>query len=647
MGIITTCTRDCTNTCGLLAHVDGGRVMRMAGNPDHPLMPGMSCVKAMRYAKRMARPDRVLIPLRKTATGFKRVSWKEALDELAERIQDVVARLGPLGILYYQGYGERTALKLLNERFFNHLGGVTTLRGSLCGGTGQAAQNMDFGCRVSHDPLDHANAASMVLWARNPAVTNPALLPIIKDIRKKGGLVVVIDPRANETAPMADVVIQPRPGGDAFLALGAAKLLKHSGNVAQEFLATRCEGADEFLGILDEYSLEWLAEQAGVSANEIRQLAKVYIECFPTATLLGWGLHRYVSAHQAVRAVDALGAMAGAIGVSGGGVSQGFEEYGPYDQEAWGRDMAMHQRKLLMPRIGREILNVQKLYGGPPIELIMVTAGNPVCMAPNSELVIKALESAKFVAATGHFLDDTLSRADLVLPATSFLEEEDAVASFGHNYVGPVNPVLDPPGECRSEFAMFQDLATRFDFADEYVKPLDTWLERILKPLLDQGHTLDDLRAGPLRADAPMVPYQDGRFATPSGRMRLMTSFDPGLHEFESSEYPYRLLTPSFKGHINSEWNPSEQGLLTVRLHPEEIAKLGLEAGQKVRVESALGRLQAVLMADPALRRDMAVCPKGGWMQAGHGINRIIPDLASSVGEGTAYYEAQVRITGC
>ncbi len=255
---------------------------------------------------------------------------------MAERIKDCVARLGPESILYYMGFGERTALKIVNARFFAHLGGVTTLAGTLCGGTGYAAQSLDFGPRVSHDPLDLMNSRTIVLWGRNPVATQFGLMPHLHAARDRGARIILIDPRRSESASLADWHVQPRPGRDAFLALAAAKVLVAAGREDKDFLAEHCDGEAAYRSLLDRFSLEELSRACDVRLPSIERLAEAYVAGRPTATLLGWGLHRFTLGHELVRAVDALGAVSGNIGLAGGGVSQGFEEWGPYDQEMWG-----------------------------------------------------------------------------------------------------------------------------------------------------------------------------------------------------------------------------------------------------------------------------------------------------------------------
>lgn len=640
--VVTTCTRDCPNTCGLVATVENGRLVKLAGDPNHPLTRGAACVKAARYIRRVYSPERVTQPMVRKAGQWEKTSWDEALDLVAARMQAIRDESGPEAILYYQGYGERTALKLLNRYFFNLFGGVTTLRGSLCGGTGQASQELDFGApRVSHDPLDHYNSASMVLWARNPVSTNISLAPIVRNVRERGGTVILVDPLRSRSAALADRHIAPRPGGDAGLAMAAGKLVLRAGAEDRRFLEERSEGFAAYARILDSYSAEELCALAGVSLEDAQALADTLMTQKPTAILLGWGLHRHEHAHHSIRAIDALSAISGNIGVPGGGVSQGFEEYGPYDQRLWGDGLNPPRRTLLMPRIGEEILKA----ANPAIRMIFVTAANPVCMAPNSGKVAEAFGKAEFVVYSGHFMDDTADHAHVFLPATTFLEEHDVMASFGHNYVGPVNRAIEPVGGCRSEFRMFYELAARFPFAERFRRNEDEWLHDLCAPIREQGCGLEALRKGAFRLAAPMVPYADRRFPTPSGKFRFMTEFDPTEHSEDDPAFPYRLLTVAPHGHICSERTMAEhEPLPVVRLGAQEAERRGLKGGMLVAVESPLGRIKAVLRTEAGMRGDILVAERGGWIKAGHGLNRLTRDLSSRVGQGTSYYDATVNV---
>ena len=639
--ILTTCTRDCPNTCGLIATVKNGRLTGLKGSPTHPLTKGVACHKTTKYIERVYSSERITTPQIKTPSGWQPVSWQEVLDKVAKKIKDTCNSDGSQAILYYQGYGERTALKLLNKYFFNLLGGVTTLHGSLCGGTGQTAQNLDFGHRVSHDPLDHYNSKGMILWARNPATTNISLMPIIKHIRKNGGRVIVIDPYKNRTVKFTDHHIAPEPGMDVYLALAAAKIILTKKQQHQQFLNDHCAGVDGYLKIVDNFSLTDLCKQAGVYVSDAELLADTLINSSPTSILLGWGLHRYRDPHYGIRAIDALAAISGNIGIAGGGVSQGFEEYGPYEPLYWGDHLNPPSRTLLMPEIGSEIMTASD----PPIRMAVISAANPVCMAPESETVAKALNSLDMVVYIGNFMDDTAEQADIFLPATTFLEESDVMASYGHNYVGAVNQAIDPVGDCRSDFAIFSDLAQRFDFAAKFSLNAELWLTKICAPITSAGCSLEQLKEGPFRLPEPMVPYEDLRFPTPSGKFQLLSDFPPEQLPATDPQYPYTLLTIAAQDHICSERTLAEHPPLPdLYLNPEEISRSGLKAGEPALAESKSGSIKVLIKADIDLRKDCAVGERGGWIKAGHGFNQLTKAMTSTIGHGTPYYETRVRL---
>jgi anaerobic selenocysteine-containing dehydrogenase len=428
---------------------------------------------------------------------------------------------------------------------------------------------------------------------------------------------------------------------DAYLAMAAAKILIDRGAHDIDFLSHHSAGYTAYKAILDRYRVDKLCYLAGVSGEDAQYIADTLINFKPTSILLGWGLHRHKEAHFTIRAIDALGAVSGNIGVEGGGVSQGFEEYGPYDPKCWGDQLNPGRRTILMPYVGEELLNAQN----PPIRMVYVTAANPVCMAPNSALVAEALKRMEFVVYSGHFLDDTAELADVFLPATTFLEEYDVMASYGHNYVGPVNPAIEPVGDCRSEFQMFTELAKRFSFKDQYCKSADAWLAEICAPIKAWGGDLDELRHTPFRVPEPMAPYLDKVFPTPSGKFEFMTKFDGDLLKKDDETYPYTLLSVAPFDYLCSERTLADHAPLPeVRLHPAEAEKLGLADGRPVIVKSPIGRVKALLRTDASTRRDCLVTERGGWIKAGHGLNRLTAEMVSTVGNGTPYYDTRVTL---
>jgi anaerobic selenocysteine-containing dehydrogenase len=417
--VLTACTADCPGACSIIAHVKGGEVVRLEGNPEHDYTHGFLCKNTRRYLdEHQYSSKRILHPLIRRNDDWMRISWQEALEIVSNKISQVIGEYGSSSILYYQGFGSRTALKILNRRFFNLLGGVTTLNGTLCGGIGQSGQEMDMGVRISHDPLDHLNSNFIILWGRNPAVTDVHLWRIIRKAQRSGVEVVVIDPVKTKTAQKADLFIQPRPGSDHYLAMALAKIILNENLVDHKFIAKHTKNFPEYVQILDKHDLNILSNFCDVPIPDLELLAYKYAQNKPSSIIMGWGLHRYHNGHLFSRFIDALSALTGNIGISGGGVSHGFEEYGFFDTSLCGK--GQNQRELPMPTIGEAILNTND----PPIKLIMVSSGNPVTLSPHSEKVKRAFESADFVVIIDHFLNDTSDVADLFLPSTTFLEEK-------------------------------------------------------------------------------------------------------------------------------------------------------------------------------------------------------------------------------
>lgn len=639
--VVTTCTRDCPSACGVVATVENGWVVSLRGNPAHPVTGGHTCAKLRRYIDRVYSPHRIVHPMQKDAGGnWQPISWEEALDTVAERMMQVRTSFGPEAILYYQGFGTRTALQLLNRRFFNRFGGCTTLKGTLCGGTGEAAQNLDLGCRISHDIRDHLHSKTVILWGRNPAATHQPLMPIVQQMRKRGGEAVVIDPVRTATVHGVDRHIQPAPGKDLWLALAVAREVLNRGWEDREFVSDHADYFEHFAALVEKWSFNTLVKAAGVDTADVRYLAERLCHGGPAAILLGWGLHRWVYAHEAIRAIDALSAITGNIGISGGGVSQGFDEWGPFDSTVAADDLTPGARQLLMPKIGEEILAA----ANPPIEMIFVTAGNPVTMAPDSATVKAAFERTPFVVYCGHFMDDTAATADIFLPVTTWLEESDVVAGYGHDVVGPVNRAIAPVGEARSHFDIFAGLARRVGL-DDFERGPDAWLESIIQPLKQKGISLSQLRNGPVRQGLPGVPYADRRFPTPSGRFQFVQALESVPEETSDAQWPFALLSISPGRTLCSEWLPEDHSTLPrVILHPTAAEMAGVGDGDKVFVESKKGRVLAQLKVDPSQREDVAVMPRGGWSIRGHGVNLLTESLVSKIGNGTAYYETRVRV---
>lgn len=638
---VTACTRDCPGACSIIAHVENGKIVKLQGNKEHEFTSGFLCRNTRNYLKdHFYSSKRILYPLKKENGEWKKISWDEALDIAADKLKTTKEKYGSTAIFYYQGFGARTALRILNRRFFNLFGGVSTLYGTVCGGIGQTGQELDMGERISHDPLDHLNSNVILIWGRNPAVTDVHLWKILRKARKNGAKLVLIDPVKTDTAKMADIFIQPVPGSDAFLAMALSKILIRENFIDDNFINNYTKNFEEYKTIIDEFDLDYLASKCDIRIKELENLARIYTEG-PSSIILGWGVHRYKKGHQTFRMIDALAAISGNIGISGGGLTQGFEEFGFFDNSLEGAELAENSRKLPMPIIGEAILNAQD----PEIKLAFITAGNPVAMNPNSNKVKKAFESVDYMITVDHVLNDTTELADLFLPATTFLEDEDLLGSYGSNWITPLNPVIEPLGEAKSELWIFQELAKRLGFGDEMSGTPKDWLLKLAAPLINQGISREDLQKVPIRVpSAPKTPYADKKFKTASGKFEFIDKFE--IDEEAIDGYPLRLLSIMPKKWVGSEIqeNKHVNGILKVQVHPDILKARNINDGDEAALESPVGNLIVKVSGNHEVRKDSVVTYRGGWLKYNKCVNVLTVDMISELGNGTPYNETMVRL---
>lgn len=636
--VITACTRDCPGGCSLIAEFEDDKITKLRGNPDHEITQGFICPNTSHYLEDIFySPNRILHPLLKVDGVWERIEWNRAINILASKIKKL-SKGKNSSILYYQGFGSRTALKLLNKRFFNLLGGVTTTSGTVCGGIGQAGQEMDFGVRISHDPLDHLNSNMIIIWGRNPLITDVHLWRILRKSQESGTILAVVDPVKTKTAKKSDFYLQPKAGSDVYLAIAISKVLRSKNMVNWDFIKTRTNNFENYQRIIDGYSIKELSEKCQIETEKIIEMALLYHRNTPASIITGWGLHRYVDGHLTFRFIDALAAITGNLGISGGGVSQGFEEYGFFNHEILNEMEERNHRQFSMPKIGEDILKSE-----PPIELAIISSGNPVNLNPNSNKVKRAFESVNFVVMIDHFLNDTADVADLFLPATTFLEEQDLVGSYGHTWISPVNKVMNPIGECKSELEIFQILADKLGFGSYMEGTPQDWLRKIASPILESGVGLNKLQLGPFKM-ATHVPYEHGKFETKSGLFEFIGEFT-GIH-LDTGDYPIRLISTMPEKWIGSVVPETEKknGFIDVNLHPSTMHKYGLNEGDTIILESEAGKLKVNVIESEDIPDDTIHTFRGGWMMYGKNINVLTTDMVSREGEGAPYHETWVKI---
>ena len=603
--------------------VKDGRIISHRADPRNPITGNFLCVKGTHYLKRYDSPERILTPLLRNGDRFDPISWEEAIDTAAERLTKIRAESGPLSTLWAQYSGSLSLMNLIMPRMFW----------------------IHFGACLLHEPQDLKNSGSIVVWGRNPAVTHVHLVPFIREARKNGARLIVVDSRYSETAEFADHHIAPRPGGDGYLAMAVAKEIQRRWDKAPDFIKTRSNGWKAYLTMLKKYEETELLQRADVSREQVNLLASCYWDHKPCATFLGLGVNWWKKGGANSRLIHALVFMSGNIGVPGGGANFFNMEF-PFDTTIFKEEMAraaargttsVKPRRLLLPLLAREIEEAHD----PPVRLVWISMFNPVASAPDSNHMKKALQKLDFVIVTEQFMTATARCADLIFPATTYLEEDDVMYSHGSSYMGPVNAAVQPKGETRSNMQIFQSLAGKLGFGEALQGEPWEWISRTWSLLDNMGVSMEDVKKGPVKRVQPLIPYENGNFRTPDGRFHFITDYS-GREEEQDGFF---LLMVKRRSLLNTQLlDRDAETIPTVSLNPKVMADMDLKDGGRVWVCSPLDRLEAVLKASEFTRPDVAELGPSVWKDDQGGINRLRRAVISDLGPTAAVNETKVTI---
>ncbi len=677
----TTCNRDCPDACSLLLSVEDGRPTRLRGDPADPVTRGFLCERTSRFLARQNDPSRIVRPLLRRGAGRVRagggprearlrdaplqaIPWDEALDLAAERLRAIRAESGPASILHYRSGGSLGLLKHVSELLFERFGPVSIKRGDICSGAGEAAQELDFGISESHDLFDLQHSRTIVLWGKNVHTSCVHLLPVLREARAAGAMILGMDPVRTRAAELCDLFVQPRPGGDFALAMGMARWLFDHG-ATDPRAADYCEHLDEYSALVHGRTAEAWAALADVPAADLARLAEAYGMRAPAAILVGWGLGRRRNGATTTRAIDALGAISGNLGIPGGGVSYYFKRRGAFDTD-FVRGLQVAPRSFAEARLGRELLEAADGDALGPVRAIWVTAGNPVAMLPDSASVRAAFLRSDFNVVVDTHPTDTTDVADLVLPTLTLLEDSDVLGAYGNHFLRVSQPALAAPGAHdahdahdgasalepdaesagpRHELHIWQQLAARLDpgLGRELAGSIEDWKRRLTTRLHRAGVTLEALREKPVRNPfAAQVLFEGRRFPTPSGKVNLLT--EAALPApVTQPDFPLTLMATSTPRAQSSQWSVTlPDGPAELLVHPESAAGFG--DGERALLESRVGALAVVVRHDATLRLDVVWMPKGGSLRDGRCANLLVAAVESDLGGGAAYYDELVRL---
>lgn len=664
------CGHDCPDMCSLLAHVENGRIARVVGDPDQPYTAGFACAKVNRDAELVHSPDRITTPLRrvgpKGGRDFKPISWDDALDEITDRWTAIVAEHGPLALLGYAYSAHQGQLNRgLVNGLFHALGTSRLQAGTVCDTCCETAWEMTLGSVGGTDPESVVDSDLVIAWGCDLMAVNVHFWAKLEQVRKTGVKLIVIDPRRSKSAERADWHIPIRIGTDAALALGIMHILVRDKKCDRAYLETSTIGFDRLeREILPRFTPDHVARVTGVSIADVERLAALYGASRTSFIRLGEGMTRLANGGQALRAVCTLPALTGAYGRRGGGALLVTPGSMQFNYNAIRKPSGPASTRLVNHlRLGEELLNMTD----PPIYGLFVAANNPAITCPEAGKVRRALaRDDLFTVVHDPFMTMTARYADIVLPATTYLETEDFYRSYGSYYMQYAPRAIAPQGEAWSNFRLAQTLAQRMGLEDDVFRRSEA---ELLKKLFDgAGGALAQMdpaavvTAGPIK----FVTVDAQVFGTRSGKLEIYSeelaasgvSPMPDWHpdpeeERDAARWPLRLLTAPgyFQAHTAFEgvnFLRRREGPVACVLHPQDAAARALAQGDIVRLKNDRAEIRMTLHVSDEVQQGVVLVPgqRSDEDEISGTVNMLCSDRYTDIGEGATYQSTFLDVIG-
>jgi anaerobic selenocysteine-containing dehydrogenase len=700
------CPHDCPDACGVLITVEDGRATKIQGDPEHLVTRGFLCAKVAKYLDRVYSPDRVMYPMRRVvAKGpgagqrsfaphgqpeaavptqiWQRISWDEALDEISARFRTVSGEFGSEAILPYSYGGTLGALNggSMDRRFFHRLG-ASQLDRTICSAAGEAGLLSVYGEKLGTEPEQFRHSKYIIAWAANIHGTNVHLWPFIVEARRNGAKLVVIDPYRTRTAECADWYLPINPGTDAALALGMMHVIIGEGLHDADYVSKYTLGFEELREKVKEYFPERVAQWTGISADDIRKLAREYATVRPSVIRVNYGVQRSEGGGMATRTIAMLPCITGSWKEVGGGLQMSTSGAFGFNGDALKRpdlmqtSLGREARTINMVELGRALNTVDD----PPVKALFVYSSNPAAVCPNHNDVIRGLRRPDlFTVVHEQFFTDTTDYADIVLPATTFFEHKDLQKAYGHYFLQVSNQAIEPMGECRSNVELFRALAERMGFEDACFREsvdqmiegaLDSanpWLAGIDREMLEDGPVrLKFSDQGAVdRGQSAFLPFAHG-FRTPSGKALLyneafaaqgldpVAAFTPPVESRNGTTagaLPLELLARKADNFLNTTFSnlPSvqemeEPGLLEICT--ADARKRGITNGDRVRVFNQRGEILLKARVDGKVQPGV-VSASLNWAKMTPGfqsINSLTSEKLTDMGNSATFYSVLVEV---
>jgi anaerobic selenocysteine-containing dehydrogenase len=655
----TACPLDCPDACTLSVTVRGGRITVIDGSTVNPVTGGFICSKVRQFDRRVYGEDRLHFPaVRVGAKGegrFRRVSWNDALDTIATTFGEIRATHGGEAILplSYGGSNGLLTQDTTDAAFFRRLGAARLDRTVCAAPTGAANMGL-YGKMPSVVYTDYEHAKVILVWGANPSASGIHLMPYLQQARASGATLVVIDPRATTVARQADIHLALRPGTDVAVALALHRHLFESGAADRAFLDAHTTGWERLRERASAWTFERAAEVSGLRVADLEQVARLYASASPALIKCGWGLERNRNGGNAAAAVLALPAVGGKFGVRGGGYS--MSNSGSWGiTPSWREDAEPPTRVVNMNRVGRELLEPT----GTPVRGLFVYNCNPAVTLPDQQRVLTGLAREDlFTVVFDQVLTDTAVFADVVLPATTFLEHYDFAKAYGSLSMHLARPVIEPVAESRPNTDVFADLLARMDLArdSDATGELEQMLQVMAALPGDMQAEIGDRGGATPPWDGRPIQFVDVFPRTPDGKVALFPEHldreaPQGLYAYiddpGTADYPLALISPASERTISSTLGELERPAVRLEMHPDDAAARGLEDGDEVTISNALGTLDCPVKVTGLVRPGTVAFPKGVWRRhTGNGLtsNALVPDTLTDLGGGACFNDARVQV---
>lgn len=680
-----TCPHDCPDTCALLVKVEDGVATEVKGDPEHPTTAGVLCTKVSRYIDRTYHPDRVLYPMRRVGRKgegkFERISWEQAIDEIATRLGAIAAR-DPQAILPYSYCGTMGLVQgeSMSLRFFNKLG-ASLLDRTICATAGATGYRYTIGGSIGTDLEEFQNAKLILIWGGNPIASNLHFWMRAQEAKRRGAKLIAIDPYRSLTAEKCHQHIALLPGTDAALALGMMHVLITEDLLDHDYIEKYTLGFEPLKARALEWTPERTAETCGITAQEVVDLARLYGQTVkngePAAIRVNYGMQRVRGGGMGVRNITCLPALVGAWRHPAGGVQLSTSASFPTNRPALQRpDLLAGRtpRTINMTTIGDDLLKDASPEFGPKIEAVIVYNANPLAIAPDSSKVQRGFEREDlFTVVLEHFHTDSADYADILLPATTQLEHVDAHLAYGHLYMMANNAAIAPVGESKPNTEFFRLLAARMGFTDPCFSESDD-------EIAAQAFNAKDTRAihfdweslkrsGWKKLNMPAAPFAEGGFSTPSGKCEffseqmLADGLDPVpayIAPYESvasnpelaEKYPLAMISPPARNFLNSTFVNVQslratEGEPHLDIHPSDAAARGIAHGDMARIYNDRGSFIARARVTDKARAGLVVGLSIWWKKLasdGKNANEVTSQRLTDMGRAPTFYDTLVQV---